>query len=312
MKFLEYVIERNKKIVNTLGTIIVAWMCSGIASNLLASMLPNPSERSNQAENLQSVSGPRLETSRLRKGDYVSICKRNIFDSSKQTPCEKAIEPIVLAPREPEIDPNAKPVRSSISATLLGTMVSSNPKASFASIQERGEKDSKNYYIDDKILGEADIYDIQRNRVYFYRNGRREYLEVNKIPNVYSSSQSSSSTRSGTASSGIRKQGGKIFVTREKVDATLGDLNNVVQQARMVPNFNAGKVDGFKVFGIRGGSIFQELGLKNGDVINQINGTLIDSIEKAIPMLQLLKTESSYSIDVTRGGSKQTLQIEIQ
>ncbi|MEZ4704687.1 MAG: type II secretion system protein GspC [Bdellovibrionota bacterium] len=311
MKFLEYIIEKNKKIVNTLGTILVAWMLSGITSQLIASMLPASPQGMQTPQQTQTLENFDLGGGRNRKSDYLTICKRNIFDSSKQTPCEDAPPPVIAERREPEVDPNAKPVRSNMSATLLGTMVSTNPRASFASIQESGSNESKNYYISEKIMGEAEIYEIERNRVYFYRNGRREYLEVNKMPNIYSTSRPSGGS-SSPSSGGIRKQGGKIYVTREKVDATLGDLNNVVQQARMVPNFQGGKVDGFKIFGIRGGSIFQELGLKNGDVINQINGTMIDSIEKAIPMLQLLKSESSYSIDITRGGSKQTLQIEIQ
>jgi type II secretory pathway component PulC len=57
---------------------------------------------------------------------------------------------------------------------------------------------------------------------------------------------------------------------------------------------------------------FKILGLQNGDVINNINGTQIDSLEKALPMLQLLKTESSYTIDITRKGSKQSMNINIQ
>lgn len=80
----------------------------------------------------------------------------------------------------------------------------------------------------------------------------------------------------------------------------------------MVPNYDNGQVNGLKIFGIRGGSIFSDLGLQNGDVINNINGTAIDSLEKALPMLQLLKTESSYTIDITRGGTKQTMNISIQ
>ena len=80
----------------------------------------------------------------------------------------------------------------------------------------------------------------------------------------------------------------------------------------MVPNYDNGQVTGFKIFGIRNGSIFKDLGLQNGDVVNRINGTQIDSLEKALPMLQLLKTESSYTIDITRGGAKQSMDINIQ
>lgn len=113
-------------------------------------------------------------------------------------------------------------------------------------------------------------------------------------------------------SAGVKVDGNKVTVSKTKVDSTLQDLNQVIQQARMVPNYENGQVDGFKIFGIKSGSIFQDLGLQNGDVINNINGTQIDSLEKALPMLQLLKTESSYTIDITRKGSKQSMNINIQ
>jgi general secretion pathway protein C len=111
---------------------------------------------------------------------------------------------------------------------------------------------------------------------------------------------------------GIRLEGDKAYISRAKVDSTLADLNNIIQQARMVPNMNNGQVDGFRVFAIAPGSIFQELGLQNGDVISRINGTEVNSVEKAIPMLQLLRTEPSVSIDLVRGGSKKTLNLEIR
>ena len=47
------------------------------------------------------------------------------------------------------------------------------------------------------------------------------------------------------------------------------------------------------------------------DVIHRINGNEINSVEKAIPMLQLARNESSITIDLTRRGAKKTLSIDI-
>jgi general secretion pathway protein C len=159
-------------------------------------------------------------------------------------------------------------------------------------------------------MNEGKIYEIQRNKVYFVRNGHREYLEVENLPNIYMSSPGE--RPDGGTGAGIRLEGDKAIVARAKVEATLGDLNQVIQQARMVPNFKGGAVDGFKIFAIRPDSIFSELGIKNGDVIQRINGTEINSVEKAIPMLQLARNENAITIDLTRNGAKKTLSIEIR
>jgi general secretion pathway protein C len=185
-----------------------------------------------------------------------------------------------------------------------------NKSKSFSTIASKKGEDTENYYNGDKILGEAKIYEIERNRVYFIRAGRREYIEVANLPKW--STPPSNNAASEDSTLGIEVQGDKVVISRAKVDASLSDLNKVIQQARMVPNFKDGKVNGFKIFAIRNGSIFQELTIKNGDIIHQINGNEVNSVEKALPLLSLLRDEQEISIDITRRGRSQTLKYEIR
>lgn len=310
MKYLQYVYERHQKITNMVGTILVAWILSALFCSLIGLFLPSnisvvAAKPAESLPDLNAIDGQR------DIAYYMPICERNLFDSLKQSSCENA--PLIQSVMDdaPQIDPNAAPVKSSINAKLLGTAVFSNELQSVARISENGRPEAKNYRINDLINNEAKIYAIERNRVYFTLNGRKEYLEVDRLPNIFRNPPPPT-TGAATPSAGVKVDGNKVTISKAKVDSTLQDLNQVIQQARMVPNYENGQVDGFKIFGIRNGSIFQDLGLQNGDVINNINGTQIDSLEKALPMLQLLKTESSYTIDVTRKGSKQTMSINIQ
>ncbi|MCC7459660.1 MAG: hypothetical protein IT286_00010 [Proteobacteria bacterium] len=312
MKYIEYVYEHHQKIANMIGTILVAWILSALVCSFIGLFLPSPSpvtvaRASTDMPSKTSAFDPQQRDISF----YMPICERNLFDSGKQSSCDNrpSFSPM-LQDDTPQVDPNADPVRSSLNAKLLGTMVSTNDKFSFATVTESGKKEPENYRIGDLIAGVAKIYAIERNRVYFTNAGRKEYLEVDRLPSIYRTPQPSSS--GPAVSSGVKVDGGKVTISKAKVDSTLQDLNQVIQQARMVPNYENGQVDGFKIFGIRGGSIFQDLGLQNGDVINNINGTQIDSLEKALPMLQLLKTESSYTIDITRKGAKQSMSINIQ
>lgn len=311
MKYLEYVYERHQKITNIVGTILVAWILSALFCNMIGWFLPSTNVSIPSAVASSNTVDDMGNFEQRDIAYYMPICEKNIFDSMKQSPCDTRSQFTVVESDEPQIDLNADPVKSSINAKLLGTMVSTNEKYSFATVNEPGKKEALNYRINDLIAGEGKIYAIERNRVYFTVNGRKEYLEVDRLPSIYRGPPLSSSGPT-TPSAGVKVDGNKVTVSKAKVDSTLQDLNQVIQQARMVPNYENGQVDGFKIFGIRNGSIFQDLGLQNGDVINNINGTQIDSLEKALPMLQLLKTESSYTIDITRKGAKQTMSINIQ
>ncbi len=306
-------IEKYRSITNYVGTAIVAWILAAIVGQVINLALPTPS--SSQA----AVATKRPDsflTSRSRKRSldyYKVICERNIFDSQKRASCEETpvevdceVDPLhpSCAPNEPASN---TPVKSDIAATLLGTAVMYPPSKSFATISPKGKSDSETYRIGDRILDEARIYKIERNRVFFKRNGRNEYLEVDNLPQIYTKNASNN-----LSNDGIKRDGDKTIVSRAKVDSTLSDLNKVIQQARMVPNFKNGQVQGFKIFAIRPRSIFKQLGLRNGDIIHRINGAEINSVEKAIPMLQLARSADEIQLDITRRGKKQTMTIEIQ
>jgi type II secretion system protein C len=312
MKSVQWLVDHHRKVINWIGVFAVAWIGSMIAGEIIGSFLPQPSYASAPVSDGESFALSDMQRKSIAY--YMPICERNLFDSQKRAPCTKQVAAIKPTQNyTPPTDPDAAPVLSSINAKLKGTTVFGDPKRSFATLSESGSRETVNYKIEDKILGKARIYQIERNRIYFFNAGRREYLEIER-PSVYSGTSTSStpSRRRSPSAKGITIDGNNITVTRAKVDETMANMNKVLQDARMVPNYNNGVVDGFKVFGIKSDSIFQQLGLKNGDVINQINGTTVDGLEKALPMLQLLKTQDNFEIGITRRGSKQNLKINVQ
>lgn len=306
-KGLEFVLEKYRLLTNIVGTILLAWMLSGVAAQMIGFLIPKPKGPAVPSAAALDAERPTLSALGARDTSfYMPICERNIFDSQKRTVCLDEV------PTEEEFDPNAPPVKSDLGAVLLGTMVFTNPSISFATVAASAGAESQNYRIGDSLPGDAKIYDIQRNQLFFTRRGRKEYIEVDRLPSAMGSA-GGVNTFAPPAGEGIRISGDNITITRAKVEASLGDLNKIIQDSRMSPNVGPdGRVDGFKVFAIRKGSLFEQLSLKNGDVIQKINGTAIDSIEKALPMLQLLKSESSISIEMSRGGAKKTLSIAIQ
>jgi general secretion pathway protein C len=101
-------------------------------------------------------------------------------------------------------------------------------------------------------------------------------------------------------------------VDRAEVDNALSNLSKVATQARIVPSFRNGKPNGFKLFSIKPGSIYSKIGLKNGDVIQKINGYEMNSPDKALEIYQKLKDASSVSIEFQRRGKSKHFNYNIQ
>ena len=87
----------------------------------------------------------------------------------------------------------------------------------------------------------------------------------------------------------------------------------VLTEARAVPNFENGVPAGYKLFQIVPGSIFDALGLKNGDTISAINGQSINDPAKAFEMLNELKSGAkNFEITMKRDGRTSTNNYDIR
>jgi general secretion pathway protein C len=101
-------------------------------------------------------------------------------------------------------------------------------------------------------------------------------------------------------------------LNKREVDDTLKDMNKVMTQARIIPYIVNNKNQGYRIFSIRPNSIYTKIGLKNGDVIQRVNGIELASPEKAYSLFQQLKDEPKVSLDILRRGQKSTLDISIR
>jgi hypothetical protein len=98
-----------------------------------------------------------------------------------------------------------------------------------------------------------------------------------------------------------------FVISKSAVDESLKNLDSVVTQARVIPNFTGrGEeryVDGFRIYRIQPGSIFQVLGLRNGDIIKTTNDKKMNSVEQGILLLQALRHEQSFHVVIEREGN---------
>jgi general secretion pathway protein C len=200
---------------------------------------------------------------------------------------------------------NQSAVRSSLAASLIGTMVANRPQWSFATLRDDGSKDVGVYMVGDRFMG-AEVLEIDRLRVIILNENRKEYIALGEDPAPASLPVAKSTPvappRGGEAEGITKLDENRYEIARSTIDEQLSNLNNIATQARIVPSFKDGVANGFKLFSIRPGSLYSQIGIQNGDVIRRINGYEINSPDKALEVYSKLKESSKIEIDLERRG----------
>jgi general secretion pathway protein C len=238
-----------------------------------------------------------------------TVATLDIERLSRLTGIQIPAEPVAVhEPETPAMDPNAPPVKSGLRVKLLGTLVAADSNWSFASVQDMTTQRSQTYMVGDVIQG-ANVIDIERERVIVLNGGRKEFIDGQpgdgaNIPVATPVAEPRPPVAANTNGSGIRAVSENEYeVPRTEIDRTLGNLNEVAMQARIVPAFKDGQAQGFKLFSIRPDSIYSKIGVQNGDVIKRINGFDMNSPEKALEVYSKLKEANHIVIELERNGS---------
>jgi general secretion pathway protein C len=212
----------------------------------------------------------------------------------------------------PKPDMSAEPVRTSLRLRLLGTLVSTAAGWSIGSILDLNNQKSSTVMVGDRVQN-AEVLNIERDRVIIANNGRREYIGAEPGDGA-PPPPPIATTRPVTEPAGNQPYGAGIKalddsnyeVPRNEVDRALANLNDLAMQARIVPAFKDGQAEGFKLFSIRPDSLYSKIGIVNGDVIKRINGFEMNSPEKALEVYTKLKDANRIDIELDRNG--QTLR----
>ena len=226
---------------------------------------------------------------------YATIYERDVFNSVKGT--------------APSDDAEAR--RTDLNVKLWGTAVVTDPARSYAIIEDQAARRQALYRVGDSILDAATLKRVEWDRVILDRNGEEEVLD---LASAHAPAVTAPAVASGTASAErIRKTAdNKFVVDRREVEKTVEHLNEVFTQARAVPYFQDGKTVGFRVFAIKPGSVFEKLGLQNGDVIERVNGVELTDPTKAISLFTELQNEGHIAVDLQRNKQNKSFSYEIR
>ncbi|TNF24372.1 MAG: PDZ domain-containing protein [Deltaproteobacteria bacterium] len=268
---------------------------------------------------------------------------RHVFDLDPDDLAEAPVDEPTDEPKTEE-PPKAEGEleESTLAIDLIGTMVAPEQTSSMATLQVEGE--NKLGWVGSEFLdGKAKIVKIAQRHIVIQEDTKltvvrlwddkgkqaaarpgvtpagRPDLKRPMAPRTatpVASNTPNPSDRNARADrirNGIKKTGAYDFqVERGMINEELKDLGKLQSEARVVPNYQNQKYDGFKLVGVRPGSLYRALGIRSGDVIKSVNGTAIDSPTKALELFEQLKSSSDIKVDIERRGQPKTLSYNIQ
>ncbi|GMR03458.1 MAG: type II secretion system protein GspC [Thermodesulfovibrionia bacterium] len=104
----------------------------------------------------------------------------------------------------------------------------------------------------------------------------------------------------------------QYLLNQKKVEQALRNPEKILSDARLFPNIKDGKQEGFRISEVKPGGIYQNLGLRNRDVLLRINGLDLSTPEAAMQAMSALKGMNTINLDIIRNGSKMTLGYQIR
>jgi len=229
------------------------------------------------------------------------LLAHNIFDSTS------------LA-KEAVPDANGDEVVSDLKVKLLATMVASPASFSMAYLEEEGkEAYGSTYMIGDKIL-DATLIVVRRDEVVIRRGtGVEEIIRLNDETPKTASTPGTAAAPANDAD-GIAVDGeNKYTVSKELVDSYLNDMTKLQRMGRAIPHRGTdGNIDGYRLSGIRRGTVGEKLGIQNGDIVHKVNGYDLSSMSEAMKAFSELQNEPHFSFEVTRRGQRQTMEYNVR
>ena len=283
-------------VVNLLLLALAAYSASSIVGTALAARLIPPPD--------VEISPPPepLDIEAAKPANfYAVIHKRDIFNSAKPTPAPEA-KTEVVAPTQ-------------LKLKLWGTAVFSNGK-SFSIIEDQGARKQGVYGVNAVVPGNATVKNIEWNRVILSHNGTDEILELEEpkaTAGPHTAVAAAPAAPGAPGGTGIQQTAENEFtVPKTEVDSALENMSQLFTQIRAVPHFEGGQSIGFRLFAIRRGSLFDRIGLKNGDIIRSINGNEMTDPSKAMGLLQELRDSNNLDVEITRNQQPQKLTYSIQ
>jgi len=198
------------------------------------------------------------------------------------------------APRSPAAEASVAP--SNLNMTLTG--VAAGAAAGCALVIVQGQPEAA-FCSGEEVSPGVRLDTVERDRIVIVRNGAREAVFMKDAEGGAAAVPLPPIVQSV----GTDRQ----IVDRRQLQQQLG-RPEFLNQALIVPNPDGG----FLVRQVQAGSLYEKLGLRPGDVIRNVNGQPLTSMDDVMRLYQQFGTAQRVLVDVQRQGRNETLYYDMR
>jgi general secretion pathway protein C len=243
---------------------------------------------------------------------YQTIWLRDLFGTSKtEVP-------------EPKEDPSIEKLalaQKSLGLKLVGTVVADDPMISRAIIDNRKTREQEAYREGDNA-GKVRIKKILRNKVVITTAKGDELLTIEPEEfgkgrqTLRAQQQAAAQPPAAQKPSAARRQPatvrGRSRVSRQDVEEALANPEEVMGELNISQHMQNEQPSGFRVTGFKSNSILARLGLRNGDVVTDVDGEPVSGPEQAEELFERLVEGGTFAIKIQRRRRPRMLRFNIE
>lgn len=186
---------------------------------------------------------------------------------------------------------------------LTGIISSRSGERSRAMIKS-GNRDQRAYGVGDTVAGGVKLHAIYANRVILDRGGRYETLTLEQEK---------------TAAESVRRieRGERVTAAAAEELGTirrelLNDPSKISQYIRLQPERRNGTLIGYRIYPARERELFNELGLKPGELVTAVNGIELSSTRGNMEVLRKLSEANNITVTLGSGTGERTMSVSFQ
>lgn len=233
--------------------------------------------------------------------DYTSIIEQNVFSHARSS---SAMQKSLSDGGATTMVPSAE---EELGLVLIGAIAGPN-WAARAIIQNTRSNVADRYKIGEMVAG-ARVESIQKEAVVLLYNGQSKILRLQIGRNDSQSQTDVSRSQTGTEVAIAARSGARV--TKVPSQQT-GYVETILGNAVIEPYSVNGKTEGLKVSGLENLPMAKEVGLKNGDIVREVNGHQLTDKRKAYQVLKKARTQPSVSVELQREGETKELSFALR
>jgi len=306
-----FVLRKYVWVVNVLLIVAIAYSVSATINNGLRDKIESD-KGGLTGEHIYKEKYGRVKIPYRSREHYDSILRTNLFGTggyAGQMGTGNSSEVF-----EGEITP-----KTSLKLELLGTFIlksraDSAANKSIAVIKNMENSGIKGYsegQLVDLVASEkVEVVKIDDCEVTIRRAEGPELITCgNELESVFAKSPASSQARNRpsvrskkSSASGVSKVSEGLYqIERVMFEELLAEPSSLITEAKIVP-----RDDGIKIFGVKSRSVFYKMGLRNGDIVHQINEVALNDVQSALSLFTDLRGQSEFTVNFTRQGKRKS------